>query len=129
MVTDGLGRPLDLTVTPANEHKLHEVLPILKNIKKFCGTVPRFIVADKGYDADWLRYKLTWFLGMGSVIAKRGTDSENTKRHGRYKAERAFAWMYRRYKRTTQRNERLEANFIGWCHLAVACFWLERVVG
>ena len=71
-LSDGNGRPLGIKIKPANDHELHQVVPLLKNIKKICNKVPLCLVADKGYDAEWLRYKLTWFFGMGSVISRRG---------------------------------------------------------
>jgi transposase len=116
-------------VSPANEHELHHVLPQIKNIKKICGKTPKYVIADKGYDATWLREKPGWAYNCYAIIGKRGENNKSTKRLGRYKVERSFAWLYRRYRRLTQRNERLAANYQGFCHLAIACLWLEQVVG
>ena len=126
---DGQGQPLVVSVTPASFYEGDQVMPLLTRIRQVCGRVPRLLVADKGYDSDKIRHKLTWWFDMGSVITKRGEDYDKQDRFKRFQVERGFAWQYRRYKRTTQRSERNPLNFIGWCHLSIMCFWIERVVG
>jgi transposase len=135
-LSDGIGQPLYPRVTPANCSEQHEVIPLLKKMRHWLGRVPKWVAADRGYDSDALRYKVTWFLGMGSSFDIRQYDEErkgqyrptgHSKRTGRWQIERTFAWMYRRYSRITHRKERKEICFIAFVFAAHIIYWLEKV--
>jgi transposase len=73
LLVDKRGLPLNVRVTPANVAEIRQVIPLLKEVKPPKRSI---LQADKGYDSEPLRYKLTWLLGMGSAIPQRNFGGE-----------------------------------------------------
>jgi len=138
MLTDAQGRPLLIRVTAANDDERQQVLPMLKHLRQATGKAPRILQADRGYDAEWLRFKASWLLNVRTAIPRRQYDEARKGQYrkpvqsvenDRWKVERAFAWLYRTYKRLTQRCERKPANFRAFTQAALAHFWMRKVLG
>jgi hypothetical protein len=53
-VTDGKGLPIKVAITPGHAHDLTAANELLNDLSP-----DRMLFADKAYDADWLRAKLT----------------------------------------------------------------------
>lgn len=133
-LTDGNGAVLCVRITPANGDERQQIIPMLKHIKQRHQRVPKRLYADRGYDADWLRYKLSWLLGMATSIPYRSYDPQRKGQYRkpvesvespRWKVERTFAWLYKKYRRLTQRYERNKHIFNAFAQAAVAHFWLN----
>ena len=134
-LTDGEGNLLSFTLTPANDSELMQVEPLLKQCKKAIGRTPRLLFADRGYDAEWLRYKLTWFYKMGSSIPMRKFDASRKGQYRpiksdgvRWKVERTFAWLYKKFRRLTQRWERLFSVNHAFFSLGFCKLWMDRLL-
>jgi transposase len=53
-VTDGAGLPLRLSITPGHAHDSKAAAELLEDMEK-----GQMLLADKAYDADWIRKMLT----------------------------------------------------------------------
>ncbi len=139
-ITDGNGMPLVAITTPANGDERQQVLPMLAQIR--LATLkpgnpkrrPKTLAADKGYDARWLRSRLRT-RGIRPQINKR--QRRGKKLVGRpirnivprYKQERCFSWLQRKYRRLVVRWERLKMCFDAFLLLATSYIWFSRLVG
>jgi len=88
----------------------------------------RYLLADKGYDADQLRRSLR-DAGAVPVIPgrrsrKRGICYDKERYRGRYLIENAFCRL-KDFRRVHTRYDKLAANFLSGVALATAmAFWL-----
>ena len=100
---------------------------------------------DKGYDADWLRVGLAWYLDVMAVIGKRDMkkkqkdDAKQTQQEPpqekkpkrktpRWKVERTFSWLQRKFRRLTTRWERLPKTWNGFLNAALVYYWMNVLV-
>ena len=141
LATDGSGIPLTGLIASAQESEYNLIFPTLDTlnipkrpqhpIKK-----TRILIADKGYDAKWVRDELR-NRGITPYIPKRrkkGQTEEpryNQKIKPFYKTrwivERAFAHLGN-YRRILIRWERLTSTYTGFFHLACIMLCLGRVL-
>jgi transposase len=135
-IYDNNGNPIMMLVTPASWSEQAQVHGMVRKIKTWTGHVPNELIGDRGYDSDKIRNTLKYIFDMQSDFDKRQYDSErrrqyratgHSKKTERWKAERGFSWLYRRYDRTTQRKERLFNNFYGMIWAAFSLFWAEKI--
>jgi transposase len=131
--------PIRFCTTAANGDEHQQVVPLLNKIKVKTPAVGRrkkrfkVLAGDKGYDAKWLR-QLLRKRGIRSQIVKRRRQDRKTIGKpitisvSRFKQERCFAWLQRKYRRLVVRWERLQHCFDGFLHLAIVHIWINRIV-
>ncbi len=88
----------------------------------------RYLVADKGYDADALRRSLreagTTPVIPGRRSRKRAIRYDKQRYRGRHLVENAFCRL-KDFRRVATRYDKLAANFLSGVALATAlAFWL-----
>lgn len=137
--TDANGMPLSVSVTPANTDERSQVEPLIDGVKVRTRRRGRprkrvrILAADKGYDSDKLRANLRK-RGILPKFPKRRRPGGKS-RPGRpirstvprFKVERLFAWLQRKYRRIVVRWERLQPCFLGFVLLAVCHLWATRL--
>ena len=122
-LTDVVGRPFALILTAGNVSDI-TVAPTL--IARAAGA--RYVLADKGYDADALRRSLRQ-AGAVAVIPgrsnrKRQIVYDKTQYRERHRVENAFCRI-KDYRRVATRYDKLAANFLSGVALAIlVAFWL-----
>ena len=139
LIVDGEGMPLSAHTTAANGDERKQVEPLLEKIDvrtRKPGRPPKHpkkLAGDKGYDSKCLRKKLK-ARGIQPQIPKR----KNAKRRlgrppkmdvPRFKVERAFSWLQRKFRRLVVRWERLSCCFDAFLSLGIIFMWTQRLVG
>ncbi len=128
LAVEGHGHPVALTTTAANGDEREQVLPLLK---KTPGTFDQLFM-DKGYDADWLRITCAWYLDIMAIIPPRqwpkGKPRQRRRTTPRWKVERTFSWLQRKFRRITTRWERLPAAWSAFLNAALVCYWINILV-
>ena len=138
LLVDGDGKPLTFRLTSANIDEKKQVSPLVGKLQKWISRLPRKIEADRGYDAEWLRCRLaaksfrmrvdipyrSWDLERRGTYRREVLHEEAT----RWKVERTFAWIYKKYKRLANRWERKLSNFQALVFIAFIKFWLDDLV-
>lgn len=122
-MTDLLGRPAILRLTPGNVADITMAEPLLDA----AGRV-RCLIADKGYDANMLRRRLE-AEGAQAVIPGRSNrkvpiDYDATRYKGRWRIEAAFCRL-KDFRRVATRYDKLARNFLSAVALAtLIAFWV-----
>ena len=126
--------PLRFSSTDAKGDERKQLIALvdqLPSMKKL-----HFFYADKGYDAHWIRVyllKKNWY----PMIPKRKFASSSRiksspvlkKLNCRWKIERTFAWIKRKYRRIQSRWERKMCYWEGFIALAMIMLWIGRLEG
>ena len=140
-LTDVIGRPYALMLTPGNVADVKAAPELLarmgvgtqgsddpKDRWKGPGGRTRYVLADKGYDADALRRSLrqagTVPVIPGRSNRKRTVRYDRERYKGRHLIENAFCRL-KDFRRVATRYDKLAANFLSGVALATAlAFWL-----
>lgn len=140
VVVDGSGIPLNLLTQAANVSEYRLALPTIDGIsvasrplhpRKRC----KNLIADKGYDAKWLRDAIRARNTTPYIPKKRkrGDTQEpayNQKIHHKYKTrwvvERTNAW-FQNYRRITVRWDRYPEHYEAFLEMACILICLRRV--
>ena len=122
-LTDVIGRPYVLTLTPGNVSDV-TVAPAL--VTQARGA--RYILADKGYDADALRLALRQARAVpvipGRANRKRKIVFDKVRYRERHRIENAFCRL-KDFRRVATRYDKLAANFLSAVALAtLVAYWL-----
>lgn len=123
MITDLLGRPVVIRLTPGNVSDIRAADDLLAA----AGPLKR-LIADKGYDADALRRKLR-AEGIQPVIPgrinrKRTIRYDKKRYRDRWRIEAAFCRL-KDFRRVATRYDKLAANFLSAVALAaIIAFWV-----
>lgn len=119
---DALGYPLKFIVTGGQCSDYKQALPLLENAK------PDFVLADKGYDADYIIDKIKT-TGAEPVIPprlnrlkQREYDKEIYKE--RNIIERLFGKM-KHFRRFATRYDKLSINFEAFIYFIAIWIWLK----
>jgi transposase len=138
VVVDGQGVPLGGTLasaSPAEVKLAEETINTIKVPRKGRGRPkkrPKRIIADKGYDSDNLRIRLS-FLGIHLISPYRKNRKNAYKQQDRvmvrYKrrwiVERTFAWLSS-FRRLVVRYDRIVTLYRAFFHLACIIVTLRR---
>lgn len=122
-LTDVIGRPYALMLTPGNVSDMKAAPALLERAGRM-----RYLLGDKGYDADRLRH-LVRDAGAVPVIPgrrnrKRVIRYDKDRYRGRHLIENAFCRL-KDFRRVHTRYDKLAANFLSAVALATAItFWL-----
>jgi transposase len=122
-LTDTIGRPFVIELTAGNVSDI-TVAPIL--FERSTGA--RYVLGDKGYDADWFRRQLrragTVPVIPGRITRKRAISFDKSRYRERHRVENAFCRI-KDFRRVATRYDKLAANFLSTVALAVLlAFWL-----
>ena len=123
MLTDVVGRPYALMLSAGNVSDVTAAPALLERAKPM-----RYLVADKGYDADRLRRSLR-AAGTTPVIPgrrnrKRPIRHDRRRYRSRHLIENAFCRL-KDFRRIATRYDKLAANFLSSVALVTAiAFWL-----
>lgn len=137
---DGQGMPLAVCSTSAKVYEPTQVEPLLDSIFLLHGQVgrprkrPNCLQADAGYDTKNLRSKLK-HRGIRARISKN-QRARKTQKSGRpllkpidrWKCERTFAWLQRKFRRLVVRWERRNNYWQGFLAFCVCYLWIERIL-
>ena len=86
------------------------------------------MIADKGYDAQWLREYISE-LGMTAVIPGRSSRKVevvyDTDLYGERHLVECFIGKVKRYRRVFTRFEKLSRRYLGFWHFVAAIIWLR----
>ena len=122
-LTDVVGRPFKLMLTPGNVSDVTIAPELIADVEG-----ARYVIADKGYDADALR-RIVRRAGAVPVIPGRITRKKkialDKKRYrDRHLIENAFCRL-KDFRRIATRYDKLAANFLSAVALAATlAFWL-----
>lgn len=114
-VTDALGNPLRWRLTPGQRNDITQAEVLLD------GLVTGAVVADRGYDADWLVAHIE-ASGAEAVIPPKANRVEQRVYDrnlyaDRNKVERLFNRL-KHYRRVATRYEKLGRNYLAMVHVA-----------
>lgn len=124
-LVDADGIPIRLSLTPGQASDVHGAEALLNDLRR--GAV---VLADKGYDADWIREKIE-----AQEAAPNIPDKSNRKvRHcfsktlykKRNKVERVFNKI-KHYRQIATRYEKLSTNFLAMVKLAAIRVWRQSI--
>jgi putative transposase len=112
---DALGNPLRFVLTPGQRNDITQADGLLE------GYEAEAVVADKGYDADWLVAQIEG-AGAEPVIPPKANRTEQRAYDAnlyadRNKIERLFNRL-KHYRRVATRYEKLGRNYLAFVHLA-----------
>nr|WP_288410779.1 IS5 family transposase [uncultured Sphingomonas sp.] len=122
-LTDVIGHPYALMLTAGNVSDVKAAPVLLERATRM-----RYLLADKGYDADLLRRSLR-DAGAVPVIPgrrnrKRTIRYDKDRYRGRHLIENAFCRL-KDFRRVATRYDKLAANFLSGVAIATAlAFWL-----
>ncbi|MDH0117921.1 IS5 family transposase (plasmid) [Agrobacterium pusense] len=115
-VTDGNGLPIKINVTPGNAHDLTAADELLDS-----RPVGAMLLADKAYDADWLRAKVKTKRSWANIPPKSNRKISLVFSPWLYKKrnliERFFSKL-KCYRRIATRYDKLGMNFLAMTKLA-----------
>ncbi len=122
MLADALGRPLRFILTPGQAGDITTASALLE------GFNAEAVLADKAYDANWLR-ALIDNMGAEAVIPSNRTrkhliphDAATYKLRNRI--ERCFNKL-KHFRRFATRYDRRATHFLSFIHLAAARVWMR----
>jgi len=123
VLTDVIGRPYALMLTPSNVSDIKAAPALLEHAGRM-----RYLLADKGYDADRLRRSLrdagTVPVIPGQHNRKRTIRYDKERYRGRHLIENAFCRL-KNFRRVVTRYDKLADNFLSGVAIATAiAFWL-----
>lgn len=122
-LTDTLGRPFALILTPGNVSDVTVAPALIARAGKL-----RYLIADKGYDADALRRSLRHAGAVpvipGRINRKRKIAYDKARYRDRHLIENAFCRI-KDFRRVATRYDKLAANFLSAVALAsLLAYWL-----
>jgi len=139
LLVDGSGMPLSAVATGASISERDQISTLFERVRVYHGygrpkRCPKEIHADKGYDSKALRVFLR-SKGIRPVIPKRTWKAKRQPRgpkvmpsQSRWKIERCFAWMQRKYRRIAVRWERRSRYWNGFLQLTIIMIWVDKLI-
>ena len=119
---DALGRPVRLIAGPGQQNDA------AKGEQLIDGLQAAAVIADKGYDADWLRGKIEEQGGTAVIPPRRHRKTKLTYDETLYR-ERNFIERFfnklKHFRRVATRYDKLLANFLGFVKIAAIAIWLR----
>lgn len=129
--------PLALVLGPGNRHdRVHaletvDAVPALRSRRRGRENRPSQLLADRGYDADWLREALRE-RGITPRIPYKRKPGKGRTRDGqarqRWPIERTNAWL-QNHRRLETRWERRPELYLAFAQLAAALIICRRLSG
>lgn len=141
LATDGGGILLTGILSSASTSEYNLIFPTLDTISiekrpNHPITKTKTLIADRGYDAEWVRDELR-SRGITPYIPKRRKQGQKEQPHyntrikpfyaTRWIIERTFSWL-NNFRRLVTRWERYVSTYQGFFHLACIMLCLSRVL-
>ena len=122
-LVDARGLPIRMVLTAGQVHDSQAVPTLLEGL-----TADSVLIADKGYDADWIRTMIEKRdaapnIAVKSNLKQRFCFSRSLYRE-RNRIERFFCHM-KQFRRVATRYEKLAANYLAMLKLAAIRLWLR----
>ena len=124
MVVDSHGNPIDFEVTEGQVHDITQATELVERTPE-----STFVVADKGYDGEYLRWVIEE-CGSISVIPRKNNstigneDLDKWVYKQRHLVENIFARL-KHFRAIATRYDKLKRNFEGMLCLACSFIWLK----
>src|SRR5262249_39401572 len=122
-VVDAKGLPVRLGLSSGEAHDNRLVLPLLCGLKSGA-----MLLADRGYDADWIRAFVNQRGARANIPPKRNRKDAIYFNPYHYRArnlvERFFNKI-KQYRRVATRYDKLAANYLAFIQLASIRLWLR----
>jgi transposase len=122
-VTDGRGLPIRFALTPGQAHDAQCAADLLGRLAEGC-----VVLADKAYDADWIRAKIESQGAAPNIPDKANRKHRHcfsaTLYRERNRIERFFNRI-KHYRRVATRFEKHAANYLAMLKLAAIRIWLR----
>lgn len=138
---EGHGLPLALQSTPANASEPAQVIPLLDAVQVRTGRRgrsrkrPKCLQMDANYDVTKTRRQVRQ-RGIQPLISQNPRRRKHPKLGrpravpvDRWKVERCFAWLQRKFRRLACRWERRNRYWLGFLSLAFSLVWLNVLLG
>jgi len=132
--------PLAVIITSAAGSERAQVISLLAQVKIFGSnrrrprSCPDELQSDKGYDSKELRNNLR-SKGIKPLIPRREWHNRKQPRgpkpagpKDRWKVERCFAWMQKKFRRLCIKWERRRQYWNGFIMLGIALMWMGRLL-
>jgi transposase len=122
-VVDTRGLPVRLGLTIGEAHDNRLVLPLLSGLKS--GTM---LLADRGYDADWIRNLANDYGAWANIPPKRNRRDPICFSPCLYRARNLVERFFNKIKhcrRVATRYDKLAANYLAFIQLASIRLWLR----
>lgn len=122
VLTDVIGRPALIEITPGNTSDVTVAEALIAR----AGRLKR-LIADRGYDARWLRHMLRKSGTMPVIPGRRGRKHpirhDQQRYRDRWRIEAAFCRL-KDFRRVATRYDKLAANYLAAITLAtIVAFW------
>jgi len=131
LIVDAAGAPLAVSVTGAHRNDATQLIPLVEAIPAIRGRRgrprhrPRYLLADRGYDHDAYRRRLT-ARQITPIIARRGTPHGFGLGCQRWPVERSIGWLHQ-FRRLRTRWERRADIHQALLNLACSIICLRRL--
>jgi len=123
-LTDAHGLPVELVLTPGQAGDCPVAAQLLGHLRE--NTI---VLADKAYDADWLRRQIEAAGAAPNIPAKANRNWKPRFSAGLYRARNRIERFFNRikhFRRLATRYEKHAANFLGLLKLAAVQIWLRH---
>jgi transposase len=122
---DAQGRPVQLLISPGNDHDVAHAEPLLEGIEQ--GAV---VIADKGYDANGVRACIRDHGAIPNIPNRSNRKTKFRWKKAIYRqrnhVERFFNKL-KQFRRVATRYDKLGANFFAFVKLASVRIWLRSI--
>ena len=122
-VVNGKGLPLRLEVTPGEAHDNRLCLTLLGDLNP-----KTMVIADRGYDADWIRALVDEQGAWANIPPKRNRKDPVCFSPHLYRARNHIERFFNRIKqcrRVATRYDKLASNYLAFVQLASIRLWLR----
>ena len=122
-VVNGKGLPLRLEVTPGEAHDNRLCLTLLGDLNP-----KTMVIADRGYDADWIRALVDEQGAWANIPPKRNRKNPVCFSPHLYRARNHIERFFNRIKqcrRVATRYDKLASNYLAFVQLASIRLWLR----
>jgi transposase len=123
-LTDARGLPLELVLTPGQAGDCPVAARLLNRLRE-----DTIVLADKAYDADWLRRSIEAAGAAPNIPAKRNRRWKPCFSPVLYRARNRIERFFNRikhFRRVATRYEKHAANFLAMLKLAAIHLWLRH---
>jgi transposase len=123
VVVDTNGLPVSLALTTGEAHDNRLVPKLLSRLKS--GTM---LLADRGYDADWIRALVSQYGAWANIPPKRNRKDRLCFSPYLYRARNLVERFFNKIKhcrRVATRYDKLAANYLAFIQLASIRLWLR----
>jgi transposase len=115
-LTDGDGLPVKLAITPGQTHDIQVAAELLRDVEK-----GQMVLADKAYDADWLREMVSKRGGWANIPPKSNRKSPICFSPWLYKQRNLIERFFNKlkyFRRIATRYDKLGSTFLAMVKLA-----------